>query len=266
MLLLDIDAFKRDQRHARPPHRRRGPARGRPAPADVDWDPTRCWRDWATTSTRSCSRSRRPPRTRSPSARAAAGRDGDAGHARRRRAERRGQHRHRAEPDHAEDADTLLQRADMALDRARARRGRVEVYSPEHDRSGAERLALLGEVRPALERGEFVLFYQPQARPRTAAASAASRRCCAGSIPSAGMVAPLEFISLIEQTALVGPVTLHVIELALRTARGVAQGRPAAGDLGEPLRAQPPRPRARGPGRGAAAQPTRSRRPRSPWR
>ncbi|HEY3828353.1 MAG TPA: EAL domain-containing protein [Solirubrobacteraceae bacterium] len=118
-------------------------------------------------------------------------------------------------PDHAHDADTLLQRADMALDHARARRGRVEVYSPEYDQSGAARLALLGEVRPALERGEFVLFYQPQldlASGRVSSVEALLR----WRHPQRGMVAPLEFISLIEQTALVGPVTLHVLELALR--------------------------------------------------
>ena len=117
-------------------------------------------------------------------------------------------------PDHADDADTLLQRADMALDRARARRGRVEVYSPEHHQSGAARLALLGEVRPALERGEFVLHYQPQldlASGRIDGVEALLR----WQHPERGMVAPLEFISLIEQTALVGPVTLHVIDLAL---------------------------------------------------
>jgi diguanylate cyclase (GGDEF)-like protein len=117
-------------------------------------------------------------------------------------------------PDHAGDPDALLQRADMALDRARARRGRIEVYSPEYDQSGAARLALLGEVRPALERGEFVLFYQPQldlasGRVRSVEALLRWRH------PQRGMVAPLEFISLIEQTALVGPVTLHVVELAL---------------------------------------------------
>jgi diguanylate cyclase (GGDEF)-like protein len=118
-------------------------------------------------------------------------------------------------PDHAADADTLLQRADLALDRARARRGRVEVYTPAHHQSGAARLALLGEVRPALERGEFVLFYQPQldlASGRVGGVEALLR----WQHPERGMVAPLEFISLIEQTALVGPVTLHVIDSALR--------------------------------------------------
>jgi diguanylate cyclase (GGDEF)-like protein len=118
-------------------------------------------------------------------------------------------------PDHAKAADELLQRADVALDRARVRRGRVEVYASEHDHSGAERLALLGEVRPALERGEFTLFYQPQIALRTGRVTGVEA-LLRWHHPRQGMIPPLRFISLIEQTALVGPLTLHVIDLALR--------------------------------------------------
>ncbi len=118
-------------------------------------------------------------------------------------------------PDHAKAADELLQRADVALDRARVRRGRVELYSPERDHSGAERLALLGEVRPALERGEFTLFYQPQIALRTGRVTGVEA-LLRWRHPRQGMIPPLQFISLIEQTALVGPLTLHVIDLALR--------------------------------------------------
>ncbi len=117
-------------------------------------------------------------------------------------------------PQHASEAGALLQRADVALDRARARRGRIEVYSPEHDRSSGERLALLAEVRPALERDEFELYYQPQldlASGRVVGVEALLR----WRHPTRGMVPPLQFISLIEQTALVGPVTARVLELAL---------------------------------------------------
>ncbi len=118
-------------------------------------------------------------------------------------------------PDHAKAADELLQRADVALGRARVHRGRVEVYSPEHDHSGPERLALLGEVRPALERGEFTLFYQPQIALRTGRVTGVEA-LLRWRHPRRGMIPPLQFISLIEQTALVGPLTLHVIDLALR--------------------------------------------------
>jgi diguanylate cyclase (GGDEF)-like protein len=118
-------------------------------------------------------------------------------------------------PDHAKTADELLQRADLALDRARVRRGRVEVYSPKHDHSGSERLALLGEVRPALERGEFTLFYQPQIALRTGRVTGVEA-LLRWRHPRQGMIPPLQFISLIEQTALVGPLTLHVLDIALR--------------------------------------------------
>jgi diguanylate cyclase (GGDEF)-like protein len=131
-------------------------------------------------------------------------------------------------PDHAEDPDTLLQRADMALDRARSQRGRVEVYSPAHNHSGAARLALLGEVRPALERGEFTLFYQPKLDLRSGSVTGVEA-LLRWRHPQRGLVPPLEFISLIEQTALVGPVTLHVIDLALRQA---SRWRAAGLDLG----------------------------------
>ncbi len=118
-------------------------------------------------------------------------------------------------PDHARVADELLQRADVALDRARVRRGRVEVYSPELDHSGPERLALLGEVRPALERGDFTLFYQPQIALRTGRVIGVEA-LLRWRHPQQGMIPPLQFISLIEQTALMGPLTLHVLDLALR--------------------------------------------------
>jgi diguanylate cyclase (GGDEF)-like protein len=118
-------------------------------------------------------------------------------------------------PDHAADADTLLQHADMALDRVRSRRGRVEVYSPEHEHLGAERLALLGEVRPAMERGDFTLYFQPQIALRTGRVTGVEA-LLRWRHPERGMIPPLQFISLIERTALVGPVTLHVIDLALR--------------------------------------------------
>ncbi len=131
-------------------------------------------------------------------------------------------------PDHARDADHLLQRADLALDRARSRRGGVEVYAPEHHRSGAERLALLGEVRPALERGEFALFYQPQLALRTGRVTGVEA-LLRWRHPARGLVPPLQFISLIEQTALVGPVTLHVLDLALDQS---AHWRAAGLDLG----------------------------------
>lgn len=116
--------------------------------------------------------------------------------------------------DSATDAETLLRRADMALAHARTYRGVVEVYSAEHDHFDTARLKLLGQVRPALERDEFVLFYQPKtdlATGRVVGVEALLR----WRHPQRGMLAPLEFMPLIEQTALIGNVTKYVIDQAL---------------------------------------------------
>ncbi|MGA9284579.1 MAG: EAL domain-containing protein [Solirubrobacteraceae bacterium] len=117
-------------------------------------------------------------------------------------------------PDQANDAETLLRRADMALAHARTYRGVVEVYSAEHDHFDTARLKLLGQVRPALDRAEFVLFYQPKidlSTSRVVGVEALLR----WRHPQRGMLAPLEFMPLIEQTALIGSVTKYVIDQAL---------------------------------------------------
>jgi diguanylate cyclase (GGDEF)-like protein len=131
-------------------------------------------------------------------------------------------------PDQATDAETLLRRADMALAHARTYRGVVEVYSAEHDHFDTARLKLLGQVRPALEREEFVLFYQPKidlTTSRVVGVEALLR----WRHPQRGMLAPLEFMPLIEQTALIGSVTRYVIDQALIQ---LATWRQAGLDLG----------------------------------
>lgn len=118
-------------------------------------------------------------------------------------------------PDHANDAETLMRRADMALAHARSYRSVVEMYSVENDHFEAARLKLLGQVRPGLERREFVLFYQPKielASGRVMGVEALLR----WRHPQRGMLAPLEFMPVIEQTALIGAMTRYVIDEALR--------------------------------------------------
>jgi diguanylate cyclase (GGDEF)-like protein len=110
--------------------------------------------------------------------------------------------------------DELLQHADAALARARSRHSRVEVFSVELDRFDPERLRLLGQVRRALECGEFELHYQPKVELR-------GRRVCGVEAlmrwrhPEQGLLMPATFIPLVEQTALIGPLTLHLLDTAL---------------------------------------------------
>jgi len=108
----------------------------------------------------------------------------------------------------------LLQRAGSALTRARAHRTRVEVYSPVKDSFDPERLMLLGQVRAALAREEFELHYQPkmELKDRRIFGVEALLRW---RHPDHGLLMPLSFVPLVEQTALIGPLTDRVVDLAL---------------------------------------------------
>jgi diguanylate cyclase (GGDEF)-like protein len=116
--------------------------------------------------------------------------------------------------EHAKTPAELLQRADAALAHARSRRSSVEIYAPECDHFDAERLRLLSQVRGALGRGELILHYQPQIELQTGAVTGVEA-LVRWHHPAHGLLAPAKFIPLIEQTALVGPLTLHLIDQAL---------------------------------------------------
>jgi len=118
-------------------------------------------------------------------------------------------------PMHAEDAETLLRRADVAMYVAKENGGGYEVYQDSFDRHNPQRLTLIGQVRPALESGEFVMFYQPKVRlmdGRVAGAEALIR----WEHPTLGLVPPDEFIPLVEKTVLLRPLTHYVAETVLK--------------------------------------------------
>jgi diguanylate cyclase (GGDEF)-like protein len=117
-------------------------------------------------------------------------------------------------PSQANDAEALLRRADVAMYAAKENGGGWERYSDEMDRHNPQRLTLIGQVRPALEAGEFVMHYQPKVRlsdGRAAGAEALIR----WQHPTLGMVPPDEFIPLVEKTVLLRPLTHYVVEKVL---------------------------------------------------
>ena len=162
-------------------------------------------------------------------------------------------------PMQAEDAESLLRRADVAMYVAKENGGGYEVYQDSFDRHNPQRLTLIGQVRPALETGEFVMFYQPKVRlvdGRVAGAEALIR----WEHPTLGLVPPDEFIPLVEKTVLLRPLTQYVAETrAEAVARVGEHGHPHPG-LDQRLAPVPARP---GPPRsdpGAAARARRARR------
>ena len=93
-------------------------------------------------------------------------------------------------PDHAEDAESLSARADVAMYLAKGAGKGAAVYSPELDRSSIRRLSLLGHLRDAIADDQLSLQLPAVLRPPLGRGGLASRRSCAGSTPSTARSAP----------------------------------------------------------------------------
>ena len=118
-------------------------------------------------------------------------------------------------PSQSRNAESLMRRADVAMYAAKEAGGGYELYHEEMDQHSPGRLALVSRVRPALENGEMVVFYQPKVRlsdGRVAGAEALIR----WHHPEHGLVSPDEFIPLVEKTVLLRPLTQFVLNSVLQ--------------------------------------------------
>jgi diguanylate cyclase (GGDEF)-like protein len=121
-------------------------------------------------------------------------------------------------PAHATQAEQLLSRADVAMYAAKGSLAGLAVFSAEHERDGAGRLALMSDLRRAVDEGELVLYYQPQIDLRTGAL-ASVEALVRWMHPKRGLVGPDEFIPLAERTGLIKRLTRTVLTEAIRQAR-----------------------------------------------
>jgi diguanylate cyclase (GGDEF)-like protein len=121
-------------------------------------------------------------------------------------------------PDHGDDAAVLLQRADVAMYSAKDHQKGVDVYDPARDTYSLERLAMVGELRAAIERGELAVHYQPKADVVTGRLLG-MEALVRWAHPRRGSVPPEELIGIAEQTGLIRPLTLWVLNQALRQCR-----------------------------------------------
>jgi diguanylate cyclase (GGDEF)-like protein/PAS domain S-box-containing protein len=122
-------------------------------------------------------------------------------------------------PDDGDDVESLLQRADVAMYQAKAENAGFAFFDEAScDTHDPGRLTLVGELRRALEHRELTLYYQPKA----VLADGDVRSVEAllrWNHPTRGLVPPDDFIPLAQQTGLIKPLTLYVVDEALRQCR-----------------------------------------------
>jgi diguanylate cyclase (GGDEF)-like protein/PAS domain S-box-containing protein len=105
-------------------------------------------------------------------------------------------------PDDGGGADALFKSAEAALEKAKAKGERYVFFTQAMTSRVAERLELENRLRLALEKEEFVLHYQPKVDLQTRAISGVEALIRWKS-PEHGLVPPLKFIPLLEETGLI---------------------------------------------------------------
>lgn len=117
-------------------------------------------------------------------------------------------------PIDGEDASTLLQRADVAMYLAKEARTDCEPYAPDKDPYSPTRLALIGELRTAVEKKDVFLVYQPQVDLRSGALVGVEA-LARWEHPRRGLIPPGEFIPIAEHSGIIKQLTLLALETAL---------------------------------------------------
>lgn len=118
-------------------------------------------------------------------------------------------------PGHAVEPESMARRARAAMHAATGSHERISVYRAGQEQEAAIRLAMVSELRHAIQVGEFELYCQPKVEIET------RRPCGAEALlrwrhPARGLISPASFIPLAEQGGLIRSITDWLLEAAFQ--------------------------------------------------
>ncbi len=118
-------------------------------------------------------------------------------------------------PDHGNDPESLIRNADIAMYLAKRKKKGYVIYDRERDQHDPRKLALMSELRRAIEQDELVLHYQPKIDLKTNQVIGVEA-LLRWMHPERGLIPPDQFIGLAEHTGLIKPLSEWVFNAAHR--------------------------------------------------
>ncbi|MGF7236253.1 MAG: putative bifunctional diguanylate cyclase/phosphodiesterase [Frankia sp.] len=122
-------------------------------------------------------------------------------------------------PEDGQNAEELLSRADIAMYKAKGSHPRWQRYEAGRDGSTLDRLALVAELRPAIDEGQLVLYYQPQVELKTGRVTGVEA-LVRWKHPVRGLLTPETFVPAVEQSGFVQEFTRAILRQALEACAG----------------------------------------------
>ena len=121
-------------------------------------------------------------------------------------------------PAHGTDVRTLLRRADVAMYAAKQAQTGYAFHRDDYESRSPDELSLVVEMRNALERDEFELYYQPKLHLRSGLVTRVEV-LVRWNHPQRGLLAPAAFIPVAERTGLIKPLTDWIFDHAIQQCR-----------------------------------------------
>ncbi len=121
-------------------------------------------------------------------------------------------------PEHGSDARSLLRHADVAMYAAKQKQSGYSFHAQDGASRSPDNLALVVELRSAIEKNELELYYQPKLHLRSGLATRAEV-LLRWNHPTRGQLSPALFIPIAEQTGLIRPVTDWLLDRAMEQCR-----------------------------------------------